>query len=103
MHGGDFVRYGVGSTDDCFNLSEPGLRPDCRSERIPAAAAALVGDELKRPCSCEMKFIARHIQKNGGTDEDVAKPCGVSLAVVRQAKVRHMLLEGSPGNGRHGH
>jgi hypothetical protein len=47
--------------------------------------------------------IARHIQKNGGTDHEVANACGVSLAVVRQARVRHMLLEGSPGKGRHGH
>ncbi len=47
--------------------------------------------------------IAKFIAKNGGTDEDTAKACGVSLAVVRQARVRHMLLEGSPGNGRHGH
>lgn len=42
--------------------------------------------------------IARHIQKTRGTDEDVAKACGVSLAVVRQARVRHMLLL----EGRHG-
>ncbi len=47
--------------------------------------------------------IAKFIAKNGGTDEDAARACGVSLAIVRQAKVRHMLLEGSPGNGRHGH
>jgi hypothetical protein len=47
--------------------------------------------------------IANFIAKNGGTDEDAAKACGVSLAIVRQAKVRHMLLEGSPGNGRHGY
>ncbi len=47
--------------------------------------------------------IARHIQKNGGTDEAVASACGVSLAVVRQARVRHMLLEGLPGSGRNGH
>lgn len=46
--------------------------------------------------------IARHIQNNGGTDEEVAKACGVSLAIVRQAKVRHMLLRNSDGNG-HGH
>lgn len=44
--------------------------------------------------------IARHIQQNGGTDQEIASACGVSLAVVRQAKVRHMLLEESPGNGR---
>jgi hypothetical protein len=43
--------------------------------------------------------IAQHIQKNGGTDEQVAKACGVSLAVVRQARVRHLLLL----EGRHGH
>jgi hypothetical protein len=42
--------------------------------------------------------IAKFIAKNGGTDEDAARACGVSLAIVRQAKVRHMLLE-----GRHGH
>lgn len=42
--------------------------------------------------------IARYIQKNGGTDQEIATACGVSLAVVRQARVRHMLLE-----GRHGH
>jgi hypothetical protein len=47
--------------------------------------------------------IAQHIQRTHDTDEKVAKACGVSLAVVRQAKVRHMLLEVSPGNVRHGH
>jgi len=47
--------------------------------------------------------IAKFIAKNGGTDEDAARACGVSLAIVRQAKVRHMLIEGSSGNGRHGH
>ena len=43
--------------------------------------------------------IAKFINENGGTDEQVAKACGVSLAIVRQAKVRHMLLL----EGRHGH
>lgn len=43
--------------------------------------------------------IANFINENGGTDEQVAKACGVSLAIVRQAKVRHMLLL----EGRHGH
>lgn len=44
--------------------------------------------------------IARHIQKDGGTDEEVGKACGVSLAIVRQARVRHMLLlKDSQGNG----
>jgi len=42
--------------------------------------------------------IAKFIKANGGTDEEAAKACGVSLVVVRQARVRHMLLE-----GRHGH
>ena len=39
--------------------------------------------------------IANFIAKNGGTDEDAARACGVSLAIVRQAKVRHMMLLGS--------
>jgi hypothetical protein len=43
--------------------------------------------------------IAKFINEYGGTDEQVAKACGVSLAIVRQAKVRHMLLL----EGRHGH
>jgi len=48
--------------------------------------------------------IAKFIAKNGGTDAEAAKACGVSLAIVRQAKVRHMLLLGSSqGNGQHGH
>lgn len=48
--------------------------------------------------------IAKFIAKNGGTDEETAKACGVSLAIVRQARVRHALMLGdSPGNGRHGH
>jgi hypothetical protein len=47
--------------------------------------------------------IAKFINENGSTDEEAAKACGVSLAVVRQARVRHMLLEGLPGSGRNGH
>lgn len=44
--------------------------------------------------------IAEYIQQNGGTDEETAKACGVSLAIVRQARVRHMLLlRDSNGNG----
>jgi hypothetical protein len=31
--------------------------------------------------------IAQFINENGGTDDQVAKACGVSLAVVRQARV----------------
>jgi hypothetical protein len=45
--------------------------------------------------------IAKFIAENGGTDEEAAKACGVSLTIVRQAKVRHMLLvSDSQGNGR---
>jgi hypothetical protein len=48
--------------------------------------------------------IAKFIAKNGSTDEEAAKACGVSLAIVRQAKVRHMLLLGnSQGNARREH
>jgi len=43
--------------------------------------------------------IAKFINENGGTDEEAAKAFGVSLAIVRQARVRHMLLL----EGRHGH
>jgi hypothetical protein len=43
--------------------------------------------------------IAKFISENGGTDERVAKACGVSLAIVRQARVRHMLLSESQGKG----
>ncbi len=46
--------------------------------------------------------IARFIAKNSGTDDAAAKACGVSLAVLRQARVRHTLLLGDSGNGRHG-
>lgn len=53
----------------------------------------------------EMHYgIAKFITENGGTDEAVARACGVTLAIVRQAKVRHVLLLGnSQGNGQHGH
>jgi len=48
--------------------------------------------------------IAKFIVENGGTDEEVGKACGVSLVIVRQARVRHALMLGdSPENGRHGH
>ena len=43
--------------------------------------------------------IVKFISENGGTEKQVAKACGVSLAIVRQAKVRHMLLL----EGQHGH
>lgn len=47
--------------------------------------------------------IARHIQKNSGTDEEIAKACGVSLTIVRQARVRHMLLLRDSNRNGHGH
>lgn len=49
----------------------------------------------------EMHFgIAKFISENGGTDEQVAQACGVSLAIVQQARVRHMLLlREAQGNG----
>jgi hypothetical protein len=46
--------------------------------------------------------IAKFISENGGTDEEIAKACGVSLAIVRQARVRHMLLLGNSQGNRHG-
>lgn len=52
-------------------------------------------------CSDMHYGIAKFIAKNGGTDEDAAKACGVSLVVVRQARVRHTLMLGDlPGNSR---
>lgn len=50
-------------------------------------------------CADMHSGIAEFIAQNGGTDEEAAKACGVSLAVVRQARVRHILLL----EGRHGH
>ena len=48
--------------------------------------------------------IAQHIQKNGGTDQEIASACGVSLVIVRQARVRHTLMLGDlPGNNQLGH
>ncbi len=46
--------------------------------------------------------IAKFISENGGTDEDVAKACGVSLVIVRQARVRHMLLLRDARENGHG-
>jgi hypothetical protein len=47
--------------------------------------------------------IAQFIRQNPVTDEEAAKACGVSLAVVRQARVRHVMLLGDPiGGGQHG-
>ena len=50
-------------------------------------------------CADMHQGVATFIAENGGTDEAVAKACGVSLAIVRQARVRHMLLKDSNGNG----
>jgi hypothetical protein len=94
------------------NRSNP-CRPSLtRKSRIPvndgSAPLPILSTQKPFPQDCtgcgEMHLgIAQHIQKNGGTDQEIASACGVSLAVVRQAKVRHMLLEGSSGNGRNGH
>jgi hypothetical protein len=43
----------------------------------------------------DMHFgIAQYLQRTGGGDEEAAEACGVSLAVIRQARVRHTLLLG---------
>jgi hypothetical protein len=83
--------------------------PSAQSRNIPSNGGAtllpILSAQKPFPQDCggcaDMHLgIARHIQKNGGTDEEVAKACGVSLAIVRQARVRHMLLlRGSQGNG----
>jgi hypothetical protein len=46
--------------------------------------------------------IAKFISENGGSDDEVAKACGVSLAIVRQARVRHMLLLRDARENGHG-
>jgi hypothetical protein len=89
------------------SLSEIPISDDAADRRNPAQLPILSAQKpFPQDCGgcADMHLgIARHIQKNGGTDEEAAKACGVSLAIVRQAKVRHMLLLGkSLGNGQHG-
>jgi hypothetical protein len=90
------------------NRSNP-CRPSLarKSRNLPSNGGSVLlpilpsGESFPQDCGgcADMHLgIAQHIQKNGGTDQEIASACGVSLAVVRQARVRHMLLE-----GRHGH
>jgi hypothetical protein len=88
------------------NICRPSLAR--KSRNVPAngdsALLPILSTQKPFPQDCggcgEMHLgIAKFIDENGGTDEQVAKACGVSLAIVRQAKVRHLLLL----QGRHGH
>jgi hypothetical protein len=86
--------------------------PAAKSRKLPmnsgSALLPILSAQKPFPQDCggcgEMHLgIAKFISENGGTDEEVAKACGVSLVIVRQARVRHMLLlRDSQGNG-HGH
>jgi len=51
-------------------------------------------------CSDMHHGIAQYLKRTGGSDEEAAEACGVSLSVIRQARVRHVLLL---ENGQHGH
>ena len=70
-----------------------------RSALLPILSASQSVPQDCGGCADMHLGIAKFIAKNGGTDAEAAKACGVSLAIVRQAKVRHMLLL----EGRHGH
>lgn len=109
-HGRIEVSVGVENRRKGNNRSKP-CRPALarKSRNLPtkggSALLPILSTRTPFPQDCggcaDMHLgIARHIQKNGGTDQEIASACGVSLAVVRQAKVRHMLLQESLGNGR---
>jgi hypothetical protein len=90
------------------SLSQSPISGDAAGRSNPAQLPILSAQKpFPQDCGgCgEMHYgIAKFIIENGGTDEEVAKACGVSLAIVRQARVRHtLLLEGSPENGHDGH
>lgn len=91
-----------------MSLSQSPISDDSGGRRDPAQLPIL-SPQKPFPQDCagcgEMHYgIAKFIAENGGTDEKVAKACGVSLAIVRQAKVRHtLLLEGSSENGHSEH
>lgn len=90
------------------SLSQSPISGNSAGSRNPAQLPILSAQKpFPQDCGgCgEMHYgIAMFIAESGGTDEDVAKACGVSLAIVRQAKVRHtLLLEALVGNGQHGH
>jgi len=70
-----------------------------RSALLPILSASQSVPQDCGGCADMHLGIVKFIAKNGGTDAEAAKACGVSLAIVRQAKVRHMLLL----EGRHGH
>jgi hypothetical protein len=78
------------------SLSQSPTFGDAVGRRNPAQLPILPSREsVQQDCGgCgEMHLgIVKFIAESGGTDEEVAKACGVSLAIVRQAKVRHTLL-----------
>ena len=78
------------------SLIQSPISGDVAGRRNPAQLPILSSREsFQQDCGgCgEMHLgIAKFISENGGTDEEIAKACGVSLAIVRQAKVRHTLL-----------
>jgi hypothetical protein len=86
------------------SLSQSPISGDAAGSRNPAQLP-IFSAQKPFPQDCggcaDMHLgIAKFIAKNGGTDEEAAKACGVSLAIVRQAKVRHMLLlKDSQANG----
>jgi hypothetical protein len=75
------------------------LQSNGDSTLLPILHAQTTAQQDCGGCADMHLGIAKFIAKNGGTDAEAAKACGVSLAIVRQAKVRHMLLL----EGRHGH
>ena len=76
-----------------------GIPTDGGSALLPILHAQTSAQQDCGGCGEMHLGIAKFINENGGTDKQVAKACGVSLTIVRQAKVRHMLLL----EGRHGH
>lgn len=78
------------------SLSQSPTSGDSAGRRNPAQLPILSAQKpFPQDCGgcSEMHYgIAKFIAENGGTDEAVAKACGVTLAIVRQAKVRHTLL-----------
>lgn len=78
------------------SLGQPSISGDgagsCKSAQLPILSAQKPFPQDCGGCS-EMHYgIAKFIIENGGTDDEVAKACGVTLAIVRQAKIRHTLL-----------
>ena len=72
------------------NLSPSPISGEAAGSRNPAQLPILSA-QRPFPQDCggcgEMHYgIAKFITENGGTDEEVAEACGVTLAIVRQAK-----------------